>query len=281
MPQGDLDPPTLLKFRRIVWAIAGLAAAAAYLVALARWQWPARDSWASLSECAIWGHWIVRFAAALPFILTPLLLAPVFASEKERGTVEALCLTPLSRRTLVRGRVNTAWRPVLCYVIATLPLVMFLPRSTYSLAPLARACPGGMMFSRIAAMVYWKFPEVLGPSWKTAFSGAAAWAGLLVQTWALMWIVAAISLRARDRLRSLIWGFAASGVVVVLTFVSFETIQQMCFRGTILCRFPRTLILSVTVGQAAFFGLLGLWLRRLLPQRFDEWALGEKRPEKP
>lgn len=295
--------------RRLAWAVAAVLVFAAYAVALA-WQ-PVLAWWARLHSTilpesyslGVAGRQILRVASALPFFLVPVLFAPIFAGEKELGTMEALCLTPMRRRTILAGRFRAAWRPVGFFLLAALPLFLFLPRSLIQGHPFVCVLPGWTIFgpglppyALTSAPGYATSLQALSSSdlyylgtaypprvtGATIAAGAAVWAWVWVNAWALAWIATAFSLRVRTRLRALVWSLAASAVLLALAYGVSRGVLYLCTHGIARGAHARLLwdlrpaAIGGTVAEIALVGLAGLLVYRVLPRRSDRWAMGKE-----
>ncbi|MEA2269306.1 MAG: type transport system permease protein [Solirubrobacteraceae bacterium] len=76
---------------------------------------------------------VAQVAVAMGAMLTVLVAADAISGERERGTLESLLLTPVSRRGLVAGKLLAALSLWLAALVVALPYLWFLARGVGAL----------------------------------------------------------------------------------------------------------------------------------------------------
>ncbi len=161
---------------------------------------------------------MVAFAALIGVSLLLMLLAVGYAAsgwagEKERGTAEALVLTPLSRSFLVWTKLLARTRALRYFMLAAIPafLAFGLIITADGLRPEAAGAEGGGYEERI-------IESLLG----AVTIAALAWGGLTLQLHCIGVITLYTSARVENSFMAGVWG-ALIGVVLPLLL------------GTVLC----------------------------------------------
>lgn len=226
-----------------------------------------------------WGYVLTALGVLLPFVLVPALFAPLFAAEKDAGTLEALLLTPVAREVLLRERVRTAWGPLKIYLLGVLPLLCFLPRFKFYYYPGVEV-PSLFFISSWGVLYRAAMSSSLsGPPWTewnalTALAGAVVWVMAVVRVWVMAWLCTMISVRARTKLRALLWSsLIVMGVFGLEVGASFFLTERGARVDPL--KFLKWSI-AADVGVLVSVVLLVLWLRRLAARHFEAWALGKQ-----
>lgn len=183
-----------------------------------------------------------------PLLLLPAVVGPLFAREKEAGTLESLLLTPLDRLQIARARLR-ALRPVYGFILATAPLAVFMPRPTIVSGLWTR----------------WGLPDVVWePTAQALGFGLVVVVSALLRTWGLSWICLVVSLRARSAARAVCGCYLLTGVLIALDIIAFS--------------FHVGLAAVVLIIEALAIPIIELSLLQRCADRFDRWALGEGGP---
>ncbi len=252
------------------WTIIG-ATASLYLAAVAAHPW---SPWGSSGALATWGYTLTGLAALLPLVLVPVLFAPVFVREKEAGTMESLLLTPLPRKVIVSARLRPV-RGLLVYSLLLAPLLVLMPRDTREIILKLLASSGGAAFLGVLAPLDRGWSMDGNVEAVTLLAGAAVSAGILIRTWSMAWITAALSLRSRSAIAALLWSYLACASLT-LTGVALSILAHWAFKAGMISsaasRLPN-LAAAGAVLEALAFLAAGLLLRWRLLRRFDAWAL--------
>ncbi len=155
-------------------------------------------------------------------LLVPALMASAVAGERERGTLDALVLTPVDRYELVWAKLLGRTQPVRRFLLAAAPgcsagVMVVVMHLTHGSADIADIAASGM------AGVLWLV--LLG-----AFGTAGFWALLAGQVFCLAGIALYVSARARRKLTAGLMAYA-----VLLAYITYTIgLMALSLAGPIL-----------------------------------------------